>query len=393
MPICGVASQEGDVIECPETPSEIHDSLDCNAGCNNSLDNYQAIETGASIFGRSFMYSHGDGNVYRDTDWYHFSLTDTSFVDLTFVAEFTASLAIINVADCENPYVVNYIVTTNHCYPIEIVSESLLPGEYALFVAIDNYDTSQELKNYRFDFAIQERALCTFELQPGDIAEGEETCYDGYTDRYNDCIFGSAYSHIECGQTVIGASGVFWHAYGLDTVRFRDIDWYQFTIPVPRTLSMTVEASFHALIAICPGCVEEVDESLVYAHIPPCTSVTLNSPCVAQGDYFLVVCPSDWGPHPCGLTYRMTLSSGECTACDSLRQLGDLLEGEPSCYGNYVDHYNGGCESDPPAYGISLALNQPVGGTLGDWWIHNNDWVQMRDTDWYPLLYHAKSSR
>jgi hypothetical protein len=56
-------------------------------------------------------------------------------------------------------------------------------------------------------------------------------------------------------------------------------------------------------------------------------------------------------------------------------------EGEPTCYENYVDHYNGGCNSSPPAF-------QDSWGDVtwcGESGVYETDTGLYRDTDWYLL--------
>lgn len=59
-----------------------------------------------------------------------------------------------------------------------------------------------------------------------------------------------------------------------------------------------------------------------------------------------------------------------------------IPEGEPECYEDYEDQYNGGCGSDPTVYS-PIGCDWTVCGETGTflWWGSN-----MRDTDWYELL-------
>jgi hypothetical protein len=61
-------------------------------------------------------------------------------------------------------------------------------------------------------------------------------------------------------------------------------------------------------------------------------------------------------------------------------------EGEPECYDGYVDHFNGGCQSEPEAF--SYLCPNPGGatvercGTSGTFQTMGSDY---RDTDWYEV--------
>lgn len=65
---------------------------------------------------------------------------------------------------------------------------------------------------------------------------------------------------------------------------------------------------------------------------------------------------------------------------------GVLLEGEPNCYDDYEDHFNGGCGSDPVifSYLTGTAHGEPfqVCGTSGTFF---SSGLGNRDTDWYQL--------
>lgn len=66
---------------------------------------------------------------------------------------------------------------------------------------------------------------------------------------------------------------------------------------------------------------------------------------------------------------------------------GALAEGEPDCFDNYDDFYNGGCNSSPPVFS-SIPCDQAGGGVTvcGTYGVFNHySGFTYRDTDWYHL--------
>ena len=58
-----------------------------------------------------------------------------------------------------------------------------------------------------------------------------------------------------------------------------------------------------------------------------------------------------------------------------------LVEGEPVCYANYTDAYNGGCNSEPDIF-QPIAFPQTICGTSGVYMFGTDTY---RDTDWYQF--------
>ena len=72
----------------------------------------------------------------------------------------------------------------------------------------------------------------------------------------------------------------------------------------------------------------------------------------------------------------------ECRDCDPDYT---FLEGEPDCYDGYEDTFNGGCNSEPPAFGSSISCGDKVCGKVGTYREHVGWGGTFRDTDWYRL--------
>jgi hypothetical protein len=80
----------------------------------------------------------------------------------------------------------------------------------------------------------------------------------------------------------------------------------------------------------------------------------------------------------CGV-YNLVID--ECEICDVECPEGGIPEGEPVCEENYVDTYNGGCNSDPPVFS-EIACGDTICGEGGT---YPFDGSNYRDTDWYAF--------
>jgi hypothetical protein len=242
--------------------------------------------------------------------------------------------------------------------------------------------TTRDTVHYRFILSAQH---CDWPVvitqQPGDTLEGEPDCYDGYHDTFNPGCDGNpgTFRNIACGDTILGTAGVF-HTSSYVT---RDIDWYQFNVPTHSIISMTVVSEFEPYIIIsnyCPGCEGGLAESSGLAG----DTVRASTMCVDPGPMMVCVFPNDWSSLPCGTPYRMWITCEPCAPCETVNRPGDLVENEPPCstWVNSRDHFNGGCNSDPPVFGPELHCGQAIWGRTGTYW--GNEGPQ-RDTDWMPI--------
>ncbi|MEW6250667.1 MAG: hypothetical protein AB1716_08455 [Planctomycetota bacterium] len=93
-----------------------------------------------------------------------------------------------------------------------------------------------------------------------------------------------------------------------------------------------------------------------------------------------------WGPCPPeGQDGQGNVWLGPGTTCDQCCTVvvpaGATLENEPDCGPNYVDTFNGGCDSTPPVFS-DIVCGQTLYGESGTYTIGNPP-VAARDTDWY----------
>lgn len=74
---------------------------------------------------------------------------------------------------------------------------------------------------------------------------------------------------------------------------------------------------------------------------------------------------------------RQWIPACDPTACPPYA----IQEGEPTCYTNYVDNYNGGCNSEPDIFQL-ISFPQTICGTSG---VYAFGTSTYRDTDWFQF--------
>ena len=100
----------------------------------------------------------------------------------------------------------------------------------------------------------------------------------------------------------------------------------------------------------------------------------LTVPGLAAGTYFLDIEP--FSSTGCG-AYQLDVT--EAAPCIVTCPPNATPEGEPTCYDEYVDTFNGGCNSDPVVYS-EVSPGETICGTGGDYLVGG---APYRDTDWY----------
>lgn len=85
--------------------------------------------------------------------------------------------------------------------------------------------------------------------------------------------------------------------------------------------------------------------------------------------------------------FVLDVFEGPSCECADVCQPGDTPEGEPVCYNEYDDQYNGGCNSVVPAFS-DIACGDSICGTSGTFLFDDPIYgpgTQYRDTDWYRV--------
>ena len=97
--------------------------------------------------------------------------------------------------------------------------------------------------------------------------------------------------------------------------------------------------------------------------------------------YYIVV--DGWSSVDCG-SYNLIVSGSD--PCNVQCLPGSVLEQEPVCGDNYSDHYNGGCNSQPPVF-VEIPCD-PLGDgqtICGEYGGFTYSGLSYRDTDWYVV--------
>jgi hypothetical protein len=135
------------------------------------------------------------------------------------------------------------------------------------------------------------------------MQEGEPACYTGYVDNYNGGCNSTPniFSDITFPRTICGTSGV----YGSNANR--DTDWFRFTLPASKTVSLAICAEFPPLIGfinLSAGC----PVTSFYASITGTAyNPVLLTSTLAAGTWVAWIGPADWGYYPCGSKYTAWL--------------------------------------------------------------------------------------
>jgi hypothetical protein len=222
---------------------------------------------------------------------------------------------------------------------------------------------------------------CMVVCPPGSVLEGEPPCGEDYVDNYN----GGCQSHpevfqpIESGQVLCATSGT----YLAGGANYRDTDWFEITVTGRSFLWFRLEAEFPVLgFIIAANSADCIDYTILTSDTAdPCQPMALTADPVPAGTYWFWAGPNVFADYPCSLTYTAELVVGSSDPCMVYCPPGSFLEDEPACGDDYVDHYNGGCGSDPVVF-QSIELEQMICGESGT---YQSGGLNYRDTDWFEV--------
>jgi hypothetical protein len=206
--------------------------------------------------------------------------------------------------------------------------------------------------------------------------EGEPTCTDGYVDNYNGgCNWTpERFTDVTCG-VICGKAGT----YLLDEAQFRDTDFYRITVgPGVYTYRGIADGFALRLFVfddVCPAV------SLGTTVTPSCTqssALTFNGP----GTFYLWAGTEAFTGVPCASSYTLIVNGPNLPPCTDCAECppGAQLEGEPRCTVDYVDNFNGGCNSTPNVF-----TDVTCGTICGEAGTFLNGGQNFRDTDWYRI--------
>ncbi|MBN2541874.1 choice-of-anchor J domain-containing protein, partial [bacterium] len=244
------------------------------------------------------------------------------------------------------------------CGVQSLVTVYLTAGIY--YVTIEGYEACGD-----FTLDIYECSVTC----PGGTPE-PELCGEDVNGGCNMAI--PAYTAISCGDTICGT------AWSTDSTR--DSDWYQLVLTEPKSVIWKVIAEFPVRAIIVDGNAG-CDDYFIYADAiaPTCDTLEIKYSLV-PGIYWLLVLPADFYTLPCTLEYVAILDCED--PCLVECPTGSVPEDEPVCGDDYVDNYNGGCNSSPPIF-QTISCGDTICGKAGTYTI--DDTINRRDTDWYGI--------
>jgi hypothetical protein len=130
------------------------------------------------------------------------------------------------------------------------------------------------------------------------------------------------------------------------------------------------------------GCNDDVCGSDAFKSEVECVALT------AGNSYYVVI--DGWQSTDCG-NYELVVS--ECVPCIVTCPPGGVLEGEEDCADDTLDSYNGGCNSNPPAFTAIPCDPEGAGVTMcGTYGGFTYFGLSYRDTDWYSTTLIAQSN-
>jgi hypothetical protein len=180
-------------------------------------------------------------------------------------------------------------------------------------------------------------------------------------------VFGS----LACGETVCGTS------YSSTTTR--DTDWFHVALAGDTDITLTASGEFpmQLLWVSDPG-MDCLDYTYVITTAGVCEDAVIAAADQPAGDYYAWIGASVFEDWPCDKEYTLTLDCGAIPDCPC--EVGDP-EGEGPCADEYVDAFNGGCNSTPFVWS-TISCGQTICGLSGTYLFGGSSY---RDTDWYQL--------
>ena len=219
-----------------------------------------------------------------------------------------------------------------------------------------------------FDLFCEEYVVCTPISPNDDCADVTPVVLPATFTDNNRCA-----TH-DCSNLTDG-QGETWHAFTIDEQCDVMID-YCGTNPA-------FQIFYTILYQSCP-CTTAIYATTTNFTACGDTNITMRFDFLQPGTYYLPVMRSDLdatgGPYTihvyCAITCTLTCPTGA------------LNEVEPNCSADFVDFWNGGCNSDPVIFD-TIECGQTVCGHSGTFSV--GDTTRSRDTDWYRLILTQKA--
>jgi len=349
-----------------------------NGGCNSTPPVFQTIGVPVTICGESGTYLFGT-DQYRDTDWFEYVATGMNQYTFTVTAEFPVRIFVLNgTAGCAG---LTQIATANGpaCAPVTIQTVCLSPGTYWFWVGPDAFTGIDCGSEYIATLTAEpcvvmgaccRGAVCTVEtmddcVSGGGIYRGDNVPCDPNPCAVADEVITGPYPYAASGNTC-GAQ---------NNCLLRDSEDYIYEVHIPSsglwTFSLCGGATWDTLLYLgtipCSGDIAYNDDAcglqseIVTSLTPGVYYVTVEAySTTVCGEYTLYIIP------PCEL---------ECPP-------NGYPEDEPLCGQDYVDTYNGGCNSSPYVF-QPIGCHSTICGKSGTYLFGTDEY---RDTDWFEYV-------
>lgn len=151
------------VIDCPPGATmEVEacgDSI--NDGCNLNAPTFGNISNGEVICGTAWK-DQGIGVTYRDTDWFLFTITETSDVSILGQSEFDCQVAIIDIPTCQG-LTIMASKEVDACTDYNLKYYGLPPATYVAFIAPQPGDTMSCINwynHYKIELLVEGPTWC-----------------------------------------------------------------------------------------------------------------------------------------------------------------------------------------------------------------------------------------
>jgi hypothetical protein len=298
---CAIPEGEPDI---PDNGTDV-----TNGGCNVTPNLFTPIQMGDVFCGRGNGYVTATGDA-RDTDWYIFTLTQTTTIFWTGIANFSCVFYIVT-GTCDAPNVIASAVPAPGT--VGVATTTLGAGTYWLFVAPSSYGADPALDgDYMVTFTDHNPGTpdnWCYQCLDCAIPEGEPPLVDNIGDLTNYGCNGaefepdrpSLFSTINMGDVICGTS----EQYSYNNISFRDTDWYKYVVTSDQTVYYSGTADFSLQLIIIKGpCNAQVSYGATTVSPGEVGTIMSN---LTPGEYYFWAGPSDWIPTNEG-TYMITLN-------------------------------------------------------------------------------------
>jgi hypothetical protein len=392
-PVCPAnAIHEGE----PDCYDGYADNYD--AGCNSDSLGGRFVELPCTAGTVSVCGTYGtyvsQGLQYRDTDWYQIVVNKTSSIEACVTGQYGTEMYVLDGRfGCGNIGLV-CAQAGSADQPI-CCNATLGPGKYWVVVTTSAFSGQPCGGLYVMSVtrdSCPEPFVLACPATAGD--EGEPVCHDNYQDTFDaGCNsdppsfisrFGSSTGNTDCVPGTVQVCGTY-GTYSFQGSQYRDTDWYQMIVNRTTHLRYCAVGEAATSIYVLNGTSGCSGLSFVCANSGApgdsiCCDVTLSA-----GTYWLFIASSDYFGVPCGSRYVISVTRDTCPEpflvdCPH----GATAEQEPVCSSTYVDHSNGGCNSNPPVFeAVRCSKKQiTICGTYGTYQYQG---IDFRDTDWYEI--------